>query len=211
MTSAPSVHVGVHRIGHLSVPRDCALEDEEPLFAATKEFATEFGGPITGAFLEALPQDWRDIPLVIDTVLVWLPPGAWPGPRLFHREPYPESSDGAFGCANLDLTVEHIAVVLGPVGWEFVVGALSLSLMQSALPLIHSSETGEARARDAVLQTLIAQRQLDVDQVEPGELIQYPAYSFLRHKPTGSPGFHFSLRATRGSRQPLVNGFRTVV
>jgi hypothetical protein len=68
---------GIDRLGKLRVPGDCALEQEEPVFAATSEFAAEFGGPITRAFLQALPDSWSKAPLVVDTSLVWLPAGVW--------------------------------------------------------------------------------------------------------------------------------------
>ena len=49
------------------------LDGEIPLFAATRAFAYAEGGPITRAFIEALPDDWADA--VVDSSLVWLTPG----------------------------------------------------------------------------------------------------------------------------------------
>jgi hypothetical protein len=202
---------GIDRLGELRVPGDCALEQEEPVFAATSEFAVEFGGPITRALLQALPDAWSKVPLVVDTSLVWLPAGASAGPLLLHREPYPESIRGAFESANRDLGVEHVGAMLGPVGWELVTGVIPPALLQRVLPMNHFYASTDAFGRDATLRVLVDRGLLALDRIAPGELVRYPASAFFRHRPATHAGFHFSMRATRGSSQPLVNGMRTVV
>lgn len=201
----------IERLGELRMPGDCALEQEEPVFAATSDFAAEFGGPITRAFLQALPDAWRTTPLVVDTSLVWLPEGASAGPLLLHREPYPESVYGAFESANRDLGVEHISVMLGAVGWELVTGVMPPALLQRVLPMNHFHASKDAIGRDVTLRELVGRGVLALVRIAPGEIVRYPASAFFRHLPAAHAGFHYSMRATRGSNQPLVNGFRTVV
>lgn len=149
--------------------------------------------------------------MVVDTSLVWLPRGASAGPLLLHREPYPESVYGAFESANRDLSVEHVGVMLGPVGWDLVTGVMPLALLQPVLPMNHFYASKDAIGRDVTLRELVGRGVLALDRISPGEIMQYPASAFLRHLRATQAGFHFSMRATRGSNQPLVNGFRTVV
>ena len=201
----------LNRLGTFLPPEGHALEDEEPLFAATKEFAAEFGGPITQAFLQKLPQEWNQELLVIDSALMWLPVGAWPGPLLFHRERYTESNEGAFGITNADLSLEHIVVVLSPIGFEILVGDVPTSMSERSMEVIWAGAESDAARRDANLCAMLDQGQLSLETVAPGEMIRYSAATFYRFRPSAKAGFHLSLRATRGSHQPLVNGFRTIV
>jgi hypothetical protein len=133
------------------------------------------------------------------------------GPLLLHRERYPESIRGAFESANLDLGVEHVGVMLGPVGWELVTGVVPLALLQHVLPMNHFYANTDACKRDNRLRELVDNGILALDHIAPAELVRYPASAFFRHRPAPHAGFHFSMRATRGSSQPLINGFRTVV
>jgi hypothetical protein len=107
--------------------------------------------------------------------------------------------------------VEHVGVMLGPVGWELVTGVVPLALLQHVLPMNHFYANTDACKRDNRLRELVDNGILALDHIAPAELVRYPASAFFRHRPAPHAGFHFSMRATRGSSQPLINGFRTVV
>ena len=196
----------IQRLGRFSPPMGLPLEEEEPLFAATADFAAEFGGPITRLFVESLPQDWGSLPLVIDTMLVWLTVGTYAGPIRFHREPYPLNDLGAFDMANADRGVDHINVVIGPAGIEALIGVLPLGLPDKPL----RADQAAAMERDTLLRGCVDRGELSVASINPSELFRSTAETFVRHIPAERAGFHFFMRATRGSRQPLVNGFRTI-
>jgi hypothetical protein len=201
----------IDRLGELRMPGDCALEQEEPVFAATSDFAAEFGGPITRAFLQALPDAWRTTPLVVDTSLVWLPEGASAGPLLLHREPYPESVLRGVRVGKSGSECGARQRHARSSGWELVTGVMPPALLQSVLPMNHFHASKDAIGRDATLRELVGRGVLALVRIAPGEIVRYPASAFIRHLPATHAGFHYSMRATRGSNQPLVNGFRTVV
>ena len=211
MTADMMVRSNIRRLGHLSTPEDCAIEDDEPLFAATREFAMEFGGPITRAFLQALPEVWQREHLVIDSALMWLPVGAWAGPLIFHRERYTESNEGAFNSANRETDVEHIFVILSPARLDVLIGDIPAHLADSSLKLLWLDSKDEAVLRDAALLTMLNHGELHQDTISSGEIIHCGSSTFIRHVPAVQAGFHLFIRATRNSRQPLVNGFRTIV
>jgi hypothetical protein len=193
-------------LGTLPSPEGDALTHENPLFAADGRFAHARGGPITRAFLEALPPGWDPAGLVVDSTLVWLGRGFVPnGWRWFHREPCPGRAGGAWDVANGEMDVEHVACVFGPSTAEVLVGELDLA----ALPALAGPEP-DLRARHAVLAAWRVEGRLGARAVPEATLYHFGATTFQRFLPATAPGFHLWLRATRGSRRPVVNGMRNV-
>jgi hypothetical protein len=183
-----------------------ALAHENPLFAADGRFALERGGPITRVFLEALPPEWKLAELVVDSTLLWLSRGMIPnGWRWFHREPYPGRAGGAWDTANGELDVEHVACAFGPSTAEVLAGEIDLA----ALPAPEGPEP-DLRARHAVLAAWRAEGRLATRNVPEATPYRYGATTFQRYLPAAGSGFHLWLRATRGSRRPVVNGLRNV-
>ncbi len=62
-------------VGRIVPARDQAIEEETPLFAAERAFAWERGGPLTRAFVAALPDAWGE------GVLVGHHESTWDDPR----------------------------------------------------------------------------------------------------------------------------------
>lgn len=190
-----------HRLGPYD---DDALAGEQSLFAAEQSFAAEFGGPITRAFLAALPAGWRGEPLVVDSHLVGLPPGYDPGPTVWHREAYPEYAGGAFDAANAERAIGCAWCVFGPVTPELLVGAVD----EAALPAVTGWDKPAVAARDAALRGLVDAGALSTWRPAAGEVFFTDGDTFMRWHKATAPGLHLWLRATRGSGRPWANGRR---
>lgn len=74
---------------------DEQIKNEPMLFNCDLHHAYEMGGPITRAFLELLPDDWKEGPLVVDSRVHMLMPGWHPCIPGWHHDDVPRSrSDG---------------------------------------------------------------------------------------------------------------------
>jgi len=180
------------------------LREEAGLFAADLMFAERAAGPIGRAFLGRLPEAWRPGPLVIDASLVWLPPGARPGSLAWTHEPFPGVAGGVRGEANTERAAEHLAMIAGPAGVDFLTGeALAPERRAAGDPLHarHARLEAKRRAGEAALVS-----------IAPGRRYRYRWGCFHRFQPapTGG-GFAFWIRATRGAARPWVNGIRNAV
>lgn len=68
---------------------DGAIKDEPMFFNSDPDYAWEKGGPITRAFLEALPTDWMFAETVFDSRVHMLMPGWFPAIPGYHHDDVP--------------------------------------------------------------------------------------------------------------------------
>lgn len=184
------------------------LTEETPLFAADARYARQFGGALTRAFVDGLPPTWPREAVVVDSTLVWLSRGLVPnGWRHFHREAYPEFSQGAYGEANAELHTDHISCFFGPAAAEVLRGEVAL---EDLPPVAPGSGRAGLVARSEALLARIAAGQLSPEVQRAGVPFGHGARTFLRYLPAIQAGFHFWMRATLGSARPIVNGHRNV-
>jgi len=177
--------------------------EETPLFAAGLDFTRETAGPIAQAFLEALPEEWTDGHLVIDSTLVWLAPGFRQGEMFWCHEPFPGRTDGVTGQSNRQRQAEHLACCCGPAGIDFLMGdPAELECTDVLLTM------ADVRERDHRLQAAVENGDLTIQSVPPHTIYQYGWGAFHRHSVATASGFQFWIRATRGDDRPLVNGIR---
>src|SRR6476659_2902434 len=67
-----------------------SLIKKEPMFFNSDfKYAYENGGEITRSFLDALPEDWKNQPLVFDSRVHMLMPGWYPAIPGFHHDDVP--------------------------------------------------------------------------------------------------------------------------
>ena len=188
-----------------------ALEHEDTWFAASLAFVRAHGGPVTRRFLDVLPAGWQTADVIIDSELVWVPRGHGPGVPWFHFETYPYLNGGAFERVNREIAVEHIAVHIGPGHVEVLRGDVEPALrapIPGSWPHVPSKECVE---RDRALRSLLDDGRVGVVQVGEQTLYRHGGGAFLRYLTAEASGFRLWLRATRGSRRPVVNGLRTLV
>lgn len=203
--TAPGWTSSVTTLGVMAAP-DPAFRDEQPLFSAHGAFAHAHGGSLTRAVLDALPEDWRQAELVVDSFLVWLRAGQSLSSRLYHHELYPGHGAPACQAANREAQVEHIACAFGaPSHRQFLNGHFGAGQGDLLIP------TGAGfGARDQQLQGLRDAGALAQVVVPAHTLHRYGYGTFQRVLPAEAVGFHFHVRVTRDSARPIVNGFRNV-
>lgn len=68
------------------------IKNEPMFFNCDLRYAQENGGPITKAFLGALPDDWKKQPLVFDSRVHLLMPGWFPAIPGWHHDDVPRAS-----------------------------------------------------------------------------------------------------------------------
>lgn len=187
------------------------LRAETPLFAAAGQIALQCGGDCTREFLRCLPDDWSASHLVVDSMLLWLQVGTSLPSQWFHHELFPGRHDHAFGMANSERDVEHIACSFGaPAEREFLIGEIS-DLPAAGSNNLFCIESEAIPRRHEFLNSHLAAGLLKAVRVPTGQLHRYGFNAFYRTIGTRQAGFHFYIRATRGSRRPIVNGLRNVV
>ena len=205
----PALHapLAFQVLSNLDPVPDERLEDEVPYFAATPSTIVASGGPLSRAFVERLPADWEDDDVVGDSALVWLHVGASPGPRFFHSEPFPGASAGPGALANAERDCEVIACVMGAAcAEEFAVGPATDDVAHP-FPPAEENVRGAAQAlarRSLAVEALIASGALRLESPPRWSLYLHDQTALRRFPRADRSGFHFHIRATRGSQRPLA-------
>jgi len=215
---APLVHESALRVLGLLEAPDSPLAEETPLFAAERGFAAREGGPLTRAFLAAIP--WAD-ELIVDSSLVWLMPGlahGFPaphgrrGPRAplrFLHEPFPGCDEGVRGAANRNRAARHWLCVLGHEATpEAALGTLAFERPDLAAEFWFPREGFELR--EAEVERRLLEGSLRREPLPRRALVEFGWGTLLRWRPAASTGFQFVLRATAGAERPAVNGRRNL-
>lgn len=200
-----------------------APEDQTPLFAADPAFAREHGGPITQAFIDALPLTGGES-VVIDSSLVWLAEGLahtvelGPGtylsrprsPLRFVHEPFPCVSTGIRGESNRYRDAIHYMCVVGlDCTPEVAVGDFDFSDEAEAEAFWLPDRSLDQR--EAIIESRLNNSTLTSKTLPLGTLVCFGWGALMRARPAEKPGFQFVIRATVGDTRPHVNGLRNMV
>ena len=198
-------------LGKLSPSLSAPLEEETPLFSADSSFAYQEGGKWTQAFLDGLPAAWQTEHLIVDSLLVWLQRDQSLPSRWYHHEVFPWAQNRGYGLANAERDVEHIVCAFGaPSVREFLLGTPSPSNALLPFDLYQTPEKDFAQ-RHAWLRAQREAGQLRTLEIGLGVMHRFDGRTFQRAVATAVPGFHFYIRATRGSGRPIVNGRCNVI
>jgi hypothetical protein len=85
----------LHAVASLPAFTEVEVKNEPMLFNCDMAHANQLGGPITRAFLQRIPLDWHEEPLVIDTRVHMLMRGWYPCIPGWHHDDVPRTrSDG---------------------------------------------------------------------------------------------------------------------
>lgn len=196
-------------------------EGETPLFAASYDFAFAQGGPITRAFLDALPATWRDA--VIDSSLVWLTPGlAHDEPfRLskggaphrrspaFRHELFPGCADGVRGDANRNLNAVHRRCFVG-LSCTPLVARGEVALEPDEDPAGFWLPTDTLTRRDQRIHGWLSEGRLVATPLPVAQIVEHGWGMLHCPRPATRSGFQLMLRATHNDPRPRVNGLRNV-
>lgn len=141
------------------------------------------GGPIHKAFVEHLPNEWRDDPSVeIFSRVLYLKQGWYPLTPHFHFD---------WGNRSHANRIQTLMVCLGDASLtEFILG-----------PLEVLSEPGTVDQRvpwDSLVQEGLSRGELESWRIEPGKMILFDNQTLHRARPATKSGWRLLLRAIRG-------------
>lgn len=108
------------------------VKNEPMLFGCDAFYAKALSGPLTLAFLEALPRDWIEAPdLVVDSRVHMLMPGWFPAIPGYHHDDVPRSrEDGQPNYVNPEYRSEHVMMLVNAdvCPTEFAIGDIDIAL-----------------------------------------------------------------------------------
>ncbi|QDV08164.1 hypothetical protein Poly30_37000 [Planctomycetes bacterium Poly30] len=197
------------------------VESEVTFFAASRPFAEAHAGPLTRAFLEALPTEWAG-DVVIHSSLVWLTQGLAHDETFalaergaphrvappFRHEPFPGAAFGARRDCNLALEARHRIAVTGDPAPVFAVGAIELDPLERAESFWLPTE--DLRTRDRRIRRWLEGGEMAAVSLPRETIVEHGWGAFWCPQPALSPGFQLVIRATLGSAAPIVDGIRNM-
>jgi hypothetical protein len=179
------------------------IKNEPMLFNCSVEFALKSAGPLTRAFLKAVPSEWRGDEIIIDSRVHMLMPGWYPCIPGYHHD---DVARDATGQPNYDKQPYIAKHLLGLVNGEiaptkFAVGKHSLDKVQgdTVYKVWHNVVTQQVK--DGILKEISA---------ESGKVYAFDWQTMHRgQKATGS-GWRWFIRLTE-RRHTFTNEIRNQV
>lgn len=181
---------------------DDDVKREPMLWRASVGFAELHGGPLTWAFLEALPDEWKSSDVVIDSRTHMLMPGWYPCIPGWHLDDVPRSRpDGQPNHESPEYRSKHVMALWG-----------SASVTTFAVGDIELQEPEPGNTTYAIWHPIIEDRIRRGELVEcavmPRRLVFFDWTSFHRGNPATKRGWRFFIRATRDTNQKAQNEVR---
>jgi len=170
------------------------ISNEPMFYRASADFAYTNGGAITRAFLEGLPNDWKDIPVTIDSRVHMLMPGWFPCIPGMHHDDIPRTrSDGQPNYQTIDYSADHLmGLINGDVApTEFAVGEIDLEIPDLG-QLIYRKWHPE-------IMSAIEAGKLKSVSAESNHYIQFDNFSFHQGTKAVKPGWRWFARISRNT------------
>ncbi len=174
-----------------------AIKNEPMLFNCSMDGAYHLGGDITKAFIARLPEDWRTVPLVIDSRVHMLMPGWYPCIPGWHHDDVPRTrSDGQPNYDEGQNRSEHIMLLInGDIcPTEFALGVEDFKEPKLGRT-IYSDWHQEIEARDDVMNW--PHIPLTRVSAPSGRLIRFNDRTWHRGTAAVANGWRFFIRASR--------------
>ncbi len=175
------------------------IREEPMLFACDLQHAYEIGGKITKAFLDNLPDDWKNQSVIVDSRVHMLMTGMFPCIPGFHVDDVPrERSDGQPDHINPSYKAEHILCNIGTCSMtNFAVGKLSLE----------EPPLGETiyKVWHPIVQKMIEDNELELHTVEENKLTLFDWQGWHEGTAAKFNGWRMFIRATRNTNRPFYN------
>lgn len=174
------------------------ISNEPMFYRASADFAYSNGGIITRSFLDRLPEDWKNIPVTIDSRVHMLMPGWYPCIPGMHHDDIPRTrSDGQPNYEVLSYNADHlIGLVNAEIApTEFAVGEIDLDIP----PL------GELIYRDwhpKVMKAIEDGTMLSL-KATSGVMYQFDNYAFHQGTAAVSSGWRWFIRVSRDTDRAL--------
>lgn len=185
------------------------IKNEPMLFNCDLEGALRLGGPITHAFLAALPEDWQS-DVVIDSRVHMLMPGWTPCIPGWHHDDVPRGGSNNQPIYDRLHDAEHLmGLVNGDIAaTRFLVGPVVVSEAHSKA-LVYKEWSQEINRQIAT-----GSPNFKVMSAPSGRLIQFDCYAFHTGVPAIENGWRWFIRVSRKSQRldkPLTNELRRQV
>ncbi len=174
------------------------IKKEPMLHRADREFAYNWGGPLTRQFLSKL--SWKDI--IVDSRVHMLMPGMYPCIPGWHHDDVPrEREDGQPNYVDPSYKAEHCMALWGDCSLtEFAIGEHLVDIPPVGHKIYKElSPIVERLCEDDMLQRVV---------VPEGRMIYFDWETWHRGTPATKNGFRFFIRATRWSKLPAKNEIR---
>lgn len=174
------------------------ISDEPMFYRASCEFAYQHGGPITKAFLDNMPEDWKSIDVTIDSRVHMLMPSWYPCIPGMHHDDIPRTRiDKQPNYDTIDYSADHLmGLVNGNVApTEFAIGEIDLEI----------PPVGEIIYREwhPLIIDAINNGKLKSVKAPSGVYIQFNNFSFHQGTATVSPGWRWFIRVSRNTDRAL--------
>jgi hypothetical protein len=189
-------------IGDLHQLSDDVIKNEPMLDAASRAFVLKYGGPVVKNFLKALPEDWIDTPIIVDTRVQYLKPGMYPKVPGWHLTDVPRTSKyGQPEVLEPRYKSEHVICVTGATSFpEFLVQEVNIELPPYSINIYDSF--------DEQLNSLDDKRvQIAMD----GRIYRYDWNTVCRSVPANASGWRLYLHASRYTERDIINNTKKQV
>ncbi len=166
------------------------IKNEPMLFNCNLAFAELHGGPITRAFLDAMPTDWKDV--VVDSRIHMLMPGWRPAIPGYHHDDVPRGIDGQPNYDNPEYYSEHL---MGLVNGDIC--PTNFALGQCTMP----DKVGELIYREWHLEVelLLKEGKLISYNCPSGEILHFDWQTFHCCTAAINSGWRWFIRVSRNT------------
>lgn len=189
-------------IGDLYMLSDDLIKAEPMLDAASRAFVLKHGGPVTKNFMEALPEDWIDTPIIVDTRVQYLKPGMYPKVPGWHLKDVPRTAK--YGQPNVidpHYKSEHMICVTGATSFpEFLVQEVNIELPPYGLNIY-----------DSFNEQLNVIKDKKVAVAMDGRIYRYDWNTVCRSVPANASGWRLYLHASRYTEREIINNTKRQV
>lgn len=182
---------------------DSVIKNEPMFFSSDLHFVREHKGPVTTAFLNAIPFDWfMDNTVIMDSRVHMLMPGWYPCIPGWHHDDVPRG--GLFNQPNYqtpEYKSEHLACIIGDASrTDFAYGKIDL-------PDPALNEITYEKWHPLVDEAVRKHRLLYIS-AESGVIYQFDWNTFHKGNAATKNGWRIFLRLSRKTNRPVLNEIR---
>lgn len=180
--------------GHFpSLFTDEQIKNEPMFFNCDLDFCAKNGGPITQAFLENLPQDWKDCNPVIDSRVHMLMKGWFPAIPGFHHDDVPRATPN--GQPDYDYPAYHSEHLTGLINADiaptlFAIGEHVLAKVENSIVYKEWHIQVEQQLKEKILVPLT---------LESGEYVEFNWQSMHTAQRAIKNGWRWFIRLSRNT------------
>ncbi|MEM6672545.1 MAG: hypothetical protein AAF726_06850 [Planctomycetota bacterium] len=189
MTELVHLDSTVEIVGTMASFGDEVVREEPSLAWSTRDHAREHGGPLTRAFLDALPDEWRADDVAIQVKATWLKRGWTAGPIGFHCDWLETDDVGRRTNPDQEWPQAICAVVGGNAPTRFIVGSVDLP----AVP----TQADQSREWKTHLDECIERGEAREERIPPSTLFRFGPCSLHGRSRAAASGWRVILRALK--------------